>query len=63
MARDDVRLARGDVSPADYASWMAQENAHFALDRPWDRARWIVSGSPQLPHDPTRELVITTALT
>jgi hypothetical protein len=60
VARDDVRLARGDVTPADHASWMAQENSHFALDRPWDRARWIVSGSPQLPHDPTRELVITT---
>jgi uridine kinase len=60
VARDDVRLARGDVSPADYASWMAEENAHVAADRPWDRARWIVSGSPQLPHDPTNELVVST---
>jgi len=59
VARDDVRLARGDVSPADYASWMAQENAHVAVDRPWDRARWVVSGSPQLPHDPADQLVVT----
>jgi hypothetical protein len=58
VARDDVRLARGDVSPPDFASWMAEENAFVASDRPWDRARWIVSGTPQLPHDPADEVVI-----
>ena len=61
VARDDVRLARGDVTPADYDSWMAEENAHIRrrpavgpgpLGRCPDR--------PQLPHDPADELVVTT---
>lgn len=38
-ARDDVRLAEGQMSSNDYRSWIAEENAHFLQDRPWTRAR------------------------
>ncbi len=42
--------------------WMAAEVAFLARQRPWDRARLIVSGSPQLPHNRETELVVAPAL-
>ena len=45
QARDEVRLAAGEMSPAGYAGWMAEEQAHFAADRPWERADAVVDGS------------------
>jgi hypothetical protein len=44
-ARDEVRLAEGEMSAEDYASWMAEEDAHLAADRPWERAALIVDGT------------------
>jgi hypothetical protein len=58
QARDEVRLAAGEMSPAGYAGWMAEEEAHFAADRPWERADAVVDGTPELPHDPATELVV-----
>lgn len=30
----------------------------LAEDRPWERADLIVSGTPELPHDPSSEVVV-----
>jgi hypothetical protein len=40
-----VRLADGEMSAEDYASWMAEEDGHFVADRPWERAAIIVDGT------------------
>lgn len=48
-ARELARDAAGELmSPASEASWMAEENAHFAADRPWERADLVVDGSAPL---------------
>jgi hypothetical protein len=44
-APDEVRLADGEMSAEDYASWMAEEDGHFVADRPWERAAIIVDGT------------------
>ncbi len=56
------RLARGleRDGPAmrhQWERWMAEEDAHYALDRTRDRADVIVHGAPSLPHDPDAEFV------
>jgi hypothetical protein len=56
--RNAVRVQAGEISPADFASWMAEESRFLAADRPWERAGLIVAGTPALPHDPATELVI-----
>jgi len=43
-ARDAVRVAAGEISPASYADWMRQEDVHFAADRPQERADLVVRG-------------------
>ena len=50
---------RRDVSPADYASWMAEENAYTTRERPWEHADLLVYGGDSIPHDPDREVPIT----
>jgi hypothetical protein len=58
LARDDVRLAAGEMSPSDYLSWMAEEDTHFLRDRPWSMASWWVSGVPRDGADPEDHLVV-----
>jgi uridine kinase len=58
LARDVPRLAAGGMSPADYASWMAEENAYVTRERPWEHADLVVYGGDSIPHDPDREAVI-----
>ena len=56
--RDAARVQAGEISPAAYASWMAEERTFLAADRPWERADLVVAGTPGLPHDPETELVV-----
>ena len=49
LARDAVRVAAGEIAPDDYAAWMAEEDAHFAADRPWERADLVVEGHGEQP--------------
>ena len=49
LARDRVRLAAGEMAPDDYAAWMAEEDAHFTADRPWERANLVVEGHREHP--------------
>ena len=58
LARDLPRLADGEMTPADYASWMAEENAYVTRERPWEHADLLVYGGDSIPHDPYREAVI-----
>ena len=44
---------RGDVDTADYASWMAEENAYITRERPWEHADLLVNGGDSIPHDLT----------
>jgi hypothetical protein len=57
-------LARdGADSAAFWAEWQAAEDPFQAEQRPWERAGVVVSGAPDLPHDPQFELVVAPALT
>lgn len=56
--RNRARVAAGEMSPAGFASWMAQEDPFLLADRAWERATAIVAGTPVLPHDPTAEVVM-----
>jgi hypothetical protein len=58
--RDAVRVAAGEISPAGYAAWMAQEHPFQLADRAWERATVVVAGTPELPHDPRTEVVLGT---
>lgn len=50
LARDVLRVAAGETTPEDYASWMAEEDAYVTTTRPWERARFVVHGGTLLPH-------------
>jgi hypothetical protein len=56
--RNEARVAGGEISPGGYASWMGEEVPFLAADRPWERADYIVAGTPEIPHDPAREIVV-----
>jgi uridine kinase len=57
-----VRLARGIERDGEewrphWDRWMAEEDAFFAADRPWERVDLVVDASPTVAHDPEREFV------
>lgn len=61
LARDAVRVAAGETSPADYLSWMAEENAHMIVDQPWLSADMVVSGDDRSgPDDGTVRILART---
>ncbi|MHA6629943.1 uridine kinase family protein [Pseudonocardia sichuanensis] len=52
-------LVRDGADAAGFwAEWQAAEDPFQAVNRPWERAGLVVSGAPQVPHDPHRELVV-----
>jgi hypothetical protein len=57
---DALDMTNKDPSgaPFDNAGWMAEEIPFNAAQRAWERADVIVCGTPQIPHDPTTEIVI-----
>jgi hypothetical protein len=48
----------GAGSATFWSEWQAAEDPFQAEQRPWERAGLIVSGAPDLPHDPLSELVV-----
>jgi hypothetical protein len=58
VRRDAVRLAAGEMSEEAYADWMAEEHPFVAAQRTWERAFAIVHGTPDVPHDAAREVVL-----
>jgi uridine kinase len=56
--RNAVRVAAGETTPDDFASWMREEVPFVVAERAWERAFAIVCGTPELPYDPATELVV-----
>jgi hypothetical protein len=56
--RDAARVAAGEITPSNYASWMAEEVPFVANQRAWERAFVWVCGSPTRPHDWRTEVVV-----
>jgi len=48
-----------DGTPFDEEGWMAEEIPFNSAQRTWERADIIVCGTPEIPYDPTAEIVIT----
>jgi hypothetical protein len=57
-ARDEHRVQVGEATREVQRSWFVEEDAHLRADAPWSRARWVVSGDPQLPLDPEHEVCV-----
>jgi hypothetical protein len=49
-------------APFDNAGWMAEEIPFNAAQRTWERADVIVCGTPQIPYDPSTEVVVAPPL-
>jgi hypothetical protein len=66
MAEAERRgIERDGGDAAAVAFWgerMAEELPFMARERPWIRAKVIVAGSPDLPHDAVRDVVIARSL-
>jgi hypothetical protein len=67
LARDrdpdalDVANQSVDGSPFDHAGWMAEEVPFNAAQRTWQRADVIVCGTPEIPCDPSADVVVAPA--
>jgi hypothetical protein len=47
-----------DGTPFDEDGWMAEEIPFNAAQRTWERADIIVCGTPEIPYDPSAEIVV-----
>jgi hypothetical protein len=56
--RNAERVGAGEMTEADFAAWMAEENPFVAAEKTWERAAFIVAGWPALPHEPEAAFVI-----
>jgi hypothetical protein len=54
----DLANMAADELPFDYDGWMAEEIPFNTVQRTWERAHIIVCGTPEIPHDPSTEIVI-----
>jgi uridine kinase len=54
MRRDGTDLAAAE---REWDAWAEEEEPFLSADRPWDRADFIVAGTPVLDHDPTSEVL------
>ena len=51
-----------DGTPFDDDGWMAEEVPFNRAQRTWERADAIVCGTPEIPHNPSTEIVIAPPL-
>ncbi len=51
-------LAAAVMAQPTPAGWMAEEIPFNAAQRTWERADIIVCGTPEIPYDPSTEIVI-----
>lgn len=54
----DIANKAADGVPFDDEGWMAEEIPFNAAERTWERADIIVCGTPDIPYDPSTEIVI-----
>ena len=58
FARDQVRLAAGEMSAGGFERWMAEEYAYTTRERPWEHADLLVYGGESIPYDAETEAVL-----
>ena len=51
-----------EAAVSSWHRWMAEELPFIVQERPWERAAFIVAGTPLLPHDPDSQVVIAGAV-
>ena len=56
--RNLAGVEAGELDLAGHAGWMAEEVPFQAYERSWERADVVVSGTPDVDHDPDVEVVI-----
>jgi hypothetical protein len=61
IRRDRSRIAAGEISADSYEAWMTEEVSFQENERSWERTAVIVSGTPELAHDPATEVVAADA--
>lgn len=63
MAQARARgIARdGDAAIPFWDEWMTAELSFLTEQKPWERADFIVCGTPDLDHDPASEVVVSSA--
>ena len=49
------------AAEAFWDDWAAQEVRFLADQRPWERAVVIICGTPVIPHDTTRDMIVETS--
>jgi len=58
-------ILRDGLDPAaaerEWLEWQDEEVPFLLADRPWERAGFVVAGTPELPHDPQTEVVTAPA--
>jgi ABC-type dipeptide/oligopeptide/nickel transport system ATPase component len=57
IRRDRARIAAGEISADAYKAWMTEEVSFQGSERTWERVAAIVSGTPELAHEPATEVV------
>jgi hypothetical protein len=50
-----------DVALRGWQEWQDEEVPFLVADRPWERAGFVVAGTPELPHDPRTEVITAPA--
>jgi hypothetical protein len=49
------------AAEAFWDDWAVQEVRFLADQRPWERAVVIICGTPVIPHDTTRDMIVETS--
>lgn len=60
--RNARRLRAGEMPEQAYEQWMAEELPFIEAERPWERTDLVAAGTPVIPHDPAREVVVSGVL-
>ena len=58
LARDIAETGDDAAATAFWDEWMTAELIFQADQRPWERADFVISGTPELEHDPGTEIVV-----
>lgn len=56
--REAARIVAGETAAEVSVNWLREEGPFIADQRPWERAFAVVSGTPDKPHEPHREVVV-----
>lgn len=56
--RNSARIQTGELSRDGYNDWMAEEIPFQEVERTWEQADVVVSGTPLVKHDPETEIVL-----